>query len=376
MGWNSWNSFGKLQINEKVVIEVIDAIVQSGLRDAGYKYVVVDGGWRDNNLASNGELQPHPKRFAHGMKRLASYAHEHGLKFGLHTVPGTNDCTGDPVGGYGHESIQVRQFIDWGVDFIKLDKCRFATGWTEENLQATYLKWSKLLKERPQQPIVLSISAYEGRDWYPKVCQIARTTQDISAKVAGMSGCQAVFDDPIPKEINKWGMLSVMEIAETNDKWAKIAGAGYWNDPDMLVTGDQGLTNEEQKAHFALWCVMSAPLMLGNDPRNMTLQEREVILNEDAISIDQDPTEQGKRIAKVGAKEIWSKRLRGGRVALVLLNRNKEKEERIDVDLDRLGLHSDVRIKNIYAKKGVEVAKTSFAFDVAPRSCLFLLLTN
>src|SRR5690242_19416447 len=122
MGWNSWNWFGKDQINEKIVREVIDAIVKNGLRDAGYKYVVVDGGWRDTVLGPNGELRADPHKFPHGIKALADYAHSKGLKFGLHTVPGTWDCGGDKVGGYGHEKVQIQQFVNWGIDFIKLDK--------------------------------------------------------------------------------------------------------------------------------------------------------------------------------------------------------------------------------------------------------------
>ena len=124
MGWNSWNWFGKKEINEQVVREVIDAIVNQGLKDAGYTYVVVDGGWRDVKLDPDGKLVAHPVKFPHGIKPLADYAHSKGLKFGLHVVPGTHDCGGDPVGGFNREEIHVRQFVEWGLDFIKLDLCR------------------------------------------------------------------------------------------------------------------------------------------------------------------------------------------------------------------------------------------------------------
>ena len=147
MGWNSWNWFGKNNINEKVVREVIDAIVNEGLQDAGYNYVVVDGGWRDTKLGANGELLANPVKFPHGMKVLADYAHSKGLKFGLHTLPGTDDCTGDRVGGYGHEEVQLHEFIDWGIDFIKLDLCRFESGWNEKLIKDVYTKWSNLIKQ-------------------------------------------------------------------------------------------------------------------------------------------------------------------------------------------------------------------------------------
>jgi alpha-galactosidase len=205
---------------------------------------------------------------------------------------------------------------------------------------------------------------------------MARTTEDISAKVAGMSGCQAVFDDPIPKEINKWGMLTIMEVAEINDQWAEIAGDGYWNDPDMLVTGDQGMSAEEQKSHFALWCIMSAPLMLGNDPRNMSPEEKAIILNEEAIAIDQDPTEQGRRIVRDGDREVWSKQLRDGSVAVLLLNRSHTAPETITLNLDRVGIQSEARIRDVYERKDLGVATESLSFAVGPKSSLFLKLSK
>ncbi|OJU26840.1 MAG: hypothetical protein BGN92_07120 [Sphingobacteriales bacterium 41-5] len=154
MGWNSWNFFGKQDINEKIVYEVIDAMVSTGLRDAGYNYVVIDGGWRDTALAADGSLLSHPLKFPNGIKPLADYAHSKGLKFGLHTVPGTHDCGGNPVGNYSHEELHVKQFVEWGLDFVKLDCCRMLgdpcsssptgrTGWREESTKDLYLKWRK-----------------------------------------------------------------------------------------------------------------------------------------------------------------------------------------------------------------------------------------
>ena len=303
MGWNSWNWFGKTEINENNMRECIDAIVAQGLIDVGYEYFVIDGGWRDTKLGPNGELQANPKKFPHGIKVLADYAHSKGLKFGLHAVPGTHDCGGDLVGGFGHEEVQVKQFVDWGLDFIKLDKCKFTDGWNEELVTQTYNKWGDLLKNCGRD-IVLSISAYQWRDWYPQIGQMARTTGDIAAKCYTEG---ALFDPPadFKKRYN-----SVMEIAEINNKSAAFAGNGYWNDPDMMVTGNQGLSLDEQKSHFALWCIMSSPLILGNDPRNMTNDEKGIIMNKRAISINQDPTEQGKRIKKEGNVEVWGQTIK------------------------------------------------------------------
>ena len=213
---------------------------------------------------------------------MADYAHSKGLKFGLHTVPGTHDCGGDPVGGFNNEEIHVKQFVDWGLDFVKVDLCRQAedpctacektkNGWSEETIKNTYIKWSKLLKNSGRD-ILFSISAYRFRDWYPDYCNMARSTQDIKSRISK----GAVFNSEARE--NK-GLLTVMAIAEFNNLPAKAAGDGFWNDPDMLVTGEQGLNFEEQKTHFALWCIMSAPLFLGNDPRNMTDEEKSINLN-------------------------------------------------------------------------------------------------
>jgi alpha-galactosidase len=366
MGWNSWNWFGKRSINEKIVEEVIDAVASSGLKDAGYTYVVVDGGWRDTKLGSDGELVSHPVKFPRGMKRLADHAHSKGLKFGLHTVPGTHDCGGDAVGGFGHEETHIKQFTEWGIDFLKVDKCFYRgdkKGWTEPLLKETYAKWRKLIDESDRD-IALSICAYEYRDWYPKTCQMARTTYDLRTKVHG----SAVFSK---------GKLSVLGVAETNNKCADFAGNGYWNDPDIMAIGKQGLTEDEQKVHFALWCVMSAPLMLGNDPRNMSEQEKELILNRECIAIDQDPTEQGRKIKVDGDVDIWAKKLGDGSVAVLFINRHDTEAKSVTIPAKELGLSGKIQARDVYAKEDVGAvgAVEELVAKTPPRACRFLKLT-
>ena len=360
MGWNSWNWFGKQQVNEEIIKQCMDAMVDQGLLDAGYNYFVIDGGWRDTKLGPNGELLPNPKKFPHGIKVLADYAHSKGLKFGLHTVPGTADCGGDPVGGFGHEEVQMKQFVDWGLDFIKLDKCRYADGWTEELLKKTYEKWKGLI-DNSGRDIVFSISAYVWRDWYPEVGQMARTTGDIKARVSK----GAVFDDV---------KGSVMKIAEINNKSAQFAGNGYWNDPDMLAVGNQGLTLGEQKVHFALWCIMSSPLILGNDPRNMTSEEKDMITNRLAIFINQDPTEQGKLINAKNKGEVWVKKLKDGKYAVLLINRDNEKDRMVEFSLSDLKNTGEYVATEVYSGDDLGKITSSFSKSLAPQSGLFLLL--
>jgi len=383
MGWNSWNWFGKNDVNESVIIETIDAMVSTGLRDAGYIYVVIDGGWRDAQLNQNGELVPHPQKFPNGIKPLADYAHSKGMKLGLHTVPGSHDCGMEKVGGYGHEETHVRQFVDWGIDFIKLDKCRFSydenpdfpprdprwyEGWDdEENLKKVYEKWGNLIHESGRD-IIFNICAYKYREWYPETCHTARTTGDIRARKHG----GALFERPTDTLIV--GNQTVMEIAERNNRYAQFAGNGYWNDADMLATGEQGLTMDEQKAHFALWCIMSSPLFLGNDPREMSKDELDLIMNKNCIYINQDPTEQGKRISASGKSEIWAKKLSNGQYAVLLLNRDPLNTLNIKLDTRELGYSKKIRVFDIFEKKSMGKISRTLSMDVRPHSGIFLLL--
>ena len=365
MGWNSWNFYGKRNINEKIVKETIDAMAENGLMDAGYKYIVIDGGWRGPNLSPKGELMAHPEKFPNGIKALADYAHKKGLKFGLHTVPGTHDCGGDPIGGMGNEMVQISQFVDWGLDFVKVDKCRYTPGWDEPKVEETYRLWSDLLEDCGRD-IVLSMSAYRYRQWYPEVGHMARTTYDIRANFHG----GAVFDDTEPHGRN---YLSVMQAAELNDQVADFAGPGYWNDPDMMATGPQGLSQSEQESHFALWCIMSSPLMIGSDPRTMDKKELAMLTNKEAIAINQDPTEQGRKVQDRGLSEIWAKNLVGGKVAVLLLNRNPYSDVTLNLDGTLVGLKGKWSAHNVYTGEKLTVKNNSCKTEVPAGSSIFII---
>ena len=377
MGWNSWNYFGKEDINEKIVYEVIDAMVSTGLRDAGYNYVVIDGGWRDEKLAPDGGLLSHPQKFPNGIKPIADYAHSKGLKLGLHTVPGTHDCGGNPVGGYGHEEKHVKQFVEWGIDFIKLDKCRMTddpcetcprgrTGWSDKTEEQVYKKWSRLLAHCGRD-ILFSVSAYRFFDWYPEYSNMARTTRDIYSK-RNKEG--AVFDDN--RRDNTTGFLSVMACAEINNASANHAGNGYWNDPDMMVTGNPGLTEDEEISHIALWAIISAPLFLGNDPRNMTDLEKRMLLNKEIIAINQDPKQQGVLIENKEDYQVWKKDMSDGSAALLLLNKNGAESKKITIDFRKLGLRKRQELTNVLTNRDLGRFRKNFSIVLQPhQSILF-----
>lgn len=369
MGWNSWNYFGKKDINERIIREVIDAIDSNGMKEAGYQYVIIDGGWRGKSLHRDGRLKWNRKRFPNGIKALADYAHSKGLKLGLHTAAGTEDCGGDKVGGYGHEEVQIKQFKEWGIDFIKLDRCRLNNGWkwSEKETKEVYFKWKRLL-EKIDKKILLSISAYKFRNWNPLVGEMSRTTGDISARSNGGAYFDTLYG-------SKRHFNSVMENAEINNKSKDYAGDGYWNFPDMLPLGHQdGLSISEQKSAFALWCIMSSPLILGNDPRHLSDEEKEIILNKLAIEINQDPKEQGRRVYKDGYSEIWVKHLMNGNVACLLLNRSPYDSKRICLKFQELGFLRPAEIIDVYSSKKLGVFYRLFDHLIPPRSSLFLLI--
>ena len=350
MGWNSWNWFGP-KITEAEVVGIIDAMAANGLRDAGYKYIVVDGGWREDFLSDKGELLSSSQRFPRGIKWLAEYAHSKGFKFGLHIVPGRYDCRGNEMGSFGREEIHLKQFLDWKLDFIKLDQCwltrdKPGRGWNPENVHREYTKWSKIFRECGRD-IVLSASNYAFLDWYPAFTNMGRTTPDIQCRWQGGTEFDKGENTKLRRNNN---FKSVAEIADMNNEYAKHAGAGYWNDPDMMVTGHPELTDEEQKAHVALWSVMTSPLFLGNDPRNMTPQELALLTNKEIIAVNQDPTEQGVRIFTLDGAEIWMKKLANGDAALLLLNRKRAPGE-IKVDFEMLGLPGKMYVRDLYNKK-------------------------
>ena len=296
MGWNSWNHFA-CDVSSRLIRETADALVATGMRDAGYQYLVIDDCWqvaRDRE----GRLVADSVRFPEGMKALADYVHARGLKFGLYTDAGRRTCQGRP-GTYEHEEIDARTFAAWGVDYVKEDWC-YAEGLDAPTL---YAKFRDALA-RAGRPIVLSICEWGSNrpwEWGPATGHLWRTTGDIS---------------------DRWS--SVLALLDLNAQYALAAGPGAWNDPDMLEVGNGGMTDDEYRAHFSLWALMAAPLMAGNDVRAMSPETRAILLNAEVIAVDQDSLGvQGMLVAENAPDlQVWAKRLADGSRAVVLLNRS------------------------------------------------------
>nr|WP_221379287.1 ricin-type beta-trefoil lectin domain protein [Actinoplanes polyasparticus] len=317
MGWNSWNTFF-CNINESLIRGMADSMVSSGMRDAGYQYVVVDDCWMNPNRDSSGNLQADPTRFPSGMKALGDYIHSKGLKFGIYQAPLDKTCAQyfgnypGATGSQGHEAQDARQFAAWGVDYLKYDWCSPA-GTINEQV-ATFAKMRDALAATGR-PILYSINSNSihsktgpQRDW-GDVANIWRTTEDI----------QLVWKT---NQVNDYPM-GVQNIIDVNVPLAGYAKPGGFNDPDMMEVGRGTLTDTEQRSHFAMWAVMAAPLIAGNDIRSMSAATQTILKNPRLIAINQDTLgRQGAQVAGDSNQRVLAKRLSNGDVAVALFNQS------------------------------------------------------
>lgn len=316
-GWNSWNRYlgpdHRAQIamvTEDDIISQGRALVESGLKDAGYRYLVLDDCYQGKRRDHRGRIQTHPNRFPSGIKALADEIHSMGLSFGLYSVPGSLTCAqqyddyvGDDLGSLNRERIDAESFAEWGVDFLKYDWCR---AHINDGLEAE-ASFQKMADEISQvnREIVYSISEYglfKPHNWAPKFANMWRTTNDLIAT---------------------WD--SILRTLDQQVGLEKFSQPGAWNDPDMLQVGNGQLTEGENRAHFYLWALLNAPLMAGMDLTKLSDEVRVLLTNKAVLAINDDfAGEQGKRIYREGEVEIWGKRLSDGSFAAVFLNRGAE----------------------------------------------------
>ncbi len=322
MGWNTWNHFG-CNVSSQLVRESADAMVQNGMRDAGYQYLVIDDCWQVARDAS-GRIVPDSTRFPEGMKALADYVHARGLKLGIYTDAGRRTCQGRP-GTYEHEEIDARTYAGWGVDYVKEDWCN-ASGLDSPT---QYAKFRDALAHSGR-PIVFSICEWGSNrpwDWGPRTGNLWRTTGDI--------------DD-------SWS--SLLRIVDLNSQYAASAAPGSWNDPDMLEVGNGGMTDDEYRAHFSLWALMAAPLMAGNDLRTMSQETHDILTNAEVIAVDQDSLgTQGMLVEEQSPElQVWMKPLRDGSRAVVLFNRGMIQAS-VTASWWRLQLHGPATVRDLWA---------------------------
>ncbi|CAL1543440.1 unnamed protein product [Lymnaea stagnalis] len=312
MGWLSWQRFrcntdcvnDPLNcISERLYRDMADRLAADGYRDAGYVYVNIDDCWaalqRDPETM---RLQADPKRFPNGIKALADYVHSKGLKLGIYGDMGTFTCGGYPGSKFFME-LDAQTFAEWGIDSLKLDGCYSTT----DDFTIAYPIMEFYLNKTGR-PILYSCSwpAYQDSPDYPRIaeyCNIWRNYGDIDDSW-----------DAVKDIINFYGA--------DKGNFSAVAGPGNFNDPDMIIIGNKGLSPSEEEVQMALWSIMASPLLLSNDLRNVSERSRNLILNKGAIEINQDPLGiQGKRVWQANSIQIWLKPvLPQGSYAIAILN--------------------------------------------------------
>jgi len=362
MGWNSWNTF-RLKINEELVRGVADMFVDRGFRAAGYEYIVIDDGWQIDRDAE-GNILADRQKFPSGIKALADYVHSKGLKFGIYSDAGYKTCGGFP-GSRGYEYQDARQYAAWGVDYLKYDWCH--TG--NQSAPDSYRLMRDAL-EQAERPVVFSICEWGTSKpwlWGNGVGHLWRTTFDIRP-------CWDCGQKVLSKGVQVENFIGFTKILDLQVGLESYAGPGHWNDPDMLEVGNEGLTMEENRAHFSLWCLLAAPLMLGNDIRQATPEVLEILLNKEAIAVNQDPMGlQGVKVRDEGDLEVWSKQLYDGSRAVVLFNRS-EKEANISFRWTEIGYpaHFSAKVRDIWKKKDRGTFTGGYDAEVGPHGVVML----
>jgi alpha-galactosidase len=361
MGWNSWNLFAG-KVEDKDVRATADAMVSTGMKDAGYLYVNIDDTWQGERDAQ-GNIQTNSK--FPDMKALADYVHSKGLKIGIYSSPGPKTCA-RYEGSYGHEAQDAKTYAAWGIDYLKYDLCGFRQNMMAEApndpqkadqiMKDAYEKMHQALLATGR-PIVYSFCQY-GWDavweWGPSLgANLWRTTGDINAT---------------------YDRMTLIGFSQAG--LSKYAGPGHWNDPDMLEVGNGKLKPDENRTHMSLWVLLAAPLLAGNDLSKMAPETLAILTNRDAIAIDQDPLgKQGDRVSEVGPIEIWAKALKGGDKAVGLFNRN-ESTLPITVKLSDVGFAGGAKARDIWQAKDLGKIQGSYTANVPGHGVVLLRLSK
>jgi alpha-galactosidase len=304
MGWNSWNHFA-CNVSEKIIRDTADAMVKSGMKDAGYEYVNIDDCWHGERDAA-GNIQPNAEHFPSGMKALSDYVHSKGLKIGIYSDAGAKTCGGRP-GSRGHEYQDALTYASWGIDYVKYDWCDTKG----LNAEQAYITMRDAIKQAGR-PMLFSICEWGDNkpgEWAKNVGHSWRTTGDIYP----CWNCELGH--------GSWSSWGVLRILDKQEGLRKHAGPGHWNDMDMLEVGN-GMTEAEDRAHFSIWAMLASPLIAGNDLRTMNENTRKILTNKDIIAINQDKLGvQALKFIDEGDIEVWVKALANNEWAFMFLNR-------------------------------------------------------
>lgn len=336
MGWSSWNHF-RVNIDEKMIREQADSMKSSGLYEAGYRFINIDDGYFGGR-EPDGKLFPNQKKFPSGMKALSDYIHSKGLKAGIYTDAGENTCgsiydkdsSGIGAGIYRHMEEDCNIFFKtWGYDFIKVDWC----GGEKLNLheQTEYTKIINTVKAI-NPGIVFNICRWKfPGEWAIEMADSWRISGDIREKFS-----------------------SILSIIDLNADLYKYASPGHYNDMDMLQVG-RGMSYDEDKTHFSMWCMLNSPLLAGNDLRSMSNQTVEILTNKELIEINQDINfVQAKKILKEGDIEVWEKPLgKKGKIKAVAIMNRGEKENTFTLTAQKLNIRMKSKLRDLWLHKNL-----------------------
>ena len=359
MGWMTWNLF-KGDISEQLIKETADAMVESGLRDAGYKYIFIDDLWQGGRDCHN-NIIPDPKKFPNGMKALADYVHSKGLKLGIYSDAAQLTC-GGWTASYGFEEQDARTFASWGIDYLKYDYCNApedsATARHRYNTMATALSKSG-------RDIVLGICEWGQRnceEWCQHVGgQLWRTSYDVR---------------DMWKDIVKQGGMGILDIINVTAPLSKQVRHGQWPDMDMLVVGldgkggpssdlgGVGCTYTEYQTQMSMWCMMSSVLALSNDLRHLTAEDKRIVLNKEMIAIDQDPLgKAAERVVNKADHQVFVRPLADGSHAVAILNCG-DKALNLSVSFKQLGLNGLYTVRDVWQHRDIARGATKWGGKV------------
>jgi len=359
MGWNRWNHFAE-KIDDATVRKQADAMVSSGMRDAGYVYINIDDTWEAGRNAQ-GEIQSNQK--FPDMKALADYVHSKGLKLGIYSSPGAKTCAGYE-GSYNHEEQDAATYAQWGIDYLKYDLCSFdeimkkaaSPEAAHKLMLEAYTKMHNAILKAGR-PMVFSLCQY-GADhvweWGASVGgNLWRTTDDIS---------------------DRYDRMSVIGFQQAG--LAKFAGPGHWNDPDMLEVGNGKMKPDEYRTHMALWALLAAPLLAGNDLTTMSPETIAILTNREVIAIDQDKLgKQGDRAWEEGSQEIWVRELEGGAKAVGIFNRFDWPQD-IEINVAQFGVPGGMKARDVWAGKDLGIVSGKYRAHVPGHGVVLLKLTH
>jgi len=358
MGWASWNNY-RVNISEDLIEAQADALVSSGLSSVGFKYINIDDGFFDGRN-SDGSLKINALKFPNGMKSVADYIHSKGLKAGFYSEGGANTCGsiydgqtgGLGVGLYNHDQQDIDSiFKSWGYDYLKVDFCGGLTLKLDEETRYKAIK--NAIDNTGRKDVSFNVCRWQfPGSWVTNLADSWRISGDISPNWASVTG-----------------------IIDNNMYLAAYSSRGHYNDMDMLEVG-RGMTFEEDKSHFSMWCILTSPLILGNDLTALSAQTKLILSNTEAIAVNQDTTGvQAELISDDGCGlQVWAKPLNGKQSnerAVVLLNRSTTVQA-LSVKWKDLNLVGAASVRDLWSHTDLGTLDSMFSANVPMHGVVLL----